>query len=212
MTRPLRRRARDFLARLNHATVPASQRMEREFTRFVEQPTRENYLAACQAALRISQALVQTVDLLAIEQLLGDRKFAAARASLENLPPTAALSPRVHLLAAELAEATGDGDDLELERFLFAVCVRGILATGDGSQQSPYIVCQAADEHEVLHALQLQAVSQAIKPRGARMLDVVKCAGGRSVWFDLTAAMPVRRTRRSVVSRPKTREIGRVVR
>jgi hypothetical protein len=210
MARQLRRRAHGFLATLKHATVPASQRMEREFTRFVEQPTGKNYLAARNAVMRVSRTLVQTTDLLEIAQLLGDRQFAAARARLDNLPPAAALSPRVHLLAADLAEATGDSADMELEHFLFIVCVRGVLATGDGSERSPYSVCQAADEHDVLHALQLQPVSQAIVPRGARTFDVVQCAEARSVWFDLTVVIPARKARRQVVSRPTARKVGRV--
>ena len=157
--------------------------------------------------MRVSRELVQTADLLEVARLLEDKQFAKARTCLESLPAAAALSPRVHLLAAQLAEAIGDRDDLELERFLFSVCVRGILATGEGSESSPYLVCQAADEHDLLEALRLKPVAQAIMPRGAQTLDVVKCAGAKSVWFDVTAVMPPRKVRRRAIARPSTRKV-----
>ena len=175
--------------------------MEREFTRFVEQPTRKNYLAARDAVLRVSPSLVQTADLVKIGRLLDEGNFIEARERLDALPPSAALSPRVHFLAAEAAEALSDLENFELERFLFVVCIRALMATGDGSRRAPYSVCHATDEYDLLESLGMEPTTQSLVASGAATYEMVECASGKRMWFDVTGLMPVRKIRRHVAAR-----------
>lgn len=176
--------------------------MEREFTRLVEQPTRKNYLAARAAVLRVSPQLVQTAELVEIGRLLDEGETAAAIDLLQALAPAAALSPRVHFLSAEAAAALGDKEDCALERFLFVVCIRALLATGDGSEKAPYQVCNATDAADLLESLGVEPLRQSLVSQGARAFDVFDCAPDRQLWFDVTGVMPPRQMRRTV-ARPR---------
>src|SRR5687768_15970715 len=115
--------------------------MDREFIRFVEQPAADSYLEAREAMLKSGAATVDAGDVLELGQLLDAADYDRLLTRVEGLPASAALSPRVHFFAAEAAAGAGDDDRAELERFLFVVCLKGILSTGDGSAEHPYVIC-----------------------------------------------------------------------
>lgn len=170
--------------------------MEREFTRFVEEPSQRNYFAACAAALRLSPRLVAATELLEIERLLLTHDFSAAVERLEALPPSAAFSPRVHQLAAQLALATHDAENIELERFLFVVCLKALLATGSGTEDSPYRVLHVTDQQDVLVSLGIEARKHTLVAHGALALEVVDDEAGNQIWFNVTGLLPPRQIRR----------------
>ena len=190
--------------------------MEREFIRFVEQPTADSYLEARDAMLQIEPATLTAGDLLELGRLLAAGQHDKLLSRTESLPASAALSPRVHYFAAEAATAVGDLERAELERFLFVVCLQGILATGDGTQQRPYAVCHLSDENDVLEALEKTPAGQTLAQLEDAVCDVIDCHDDSQVWFDVTAfcGMPERnrrlRTRR--VSRSRPREVSRTPR
>jgi hypothetical protein len=160
--------------------------MQRRFTQFVESPTRENYLAVRDAVLRRTPLPIQAADLAELVRLLDAEAHQEVLERMELLPASKVLSPRVHFLTAEAAEALGDAKTGEVERFLFVLCLRGLLATGDGTQSAPYAVCHASDEHDLLDVLGCEIAAQALVERAGRLLDVVTCSDGRQVWFDAT--------------------------
>jgi len=182
--------------------------MERELTRFLEEPTQRNYFAARAAALRISPRLVALTDMHEIEQLVLAADLTRALDRLESLPPAAALSPRVHFLAAQIADEMHDVAGVELERFLFVVCLQALLATGDGSETSPYKILQTTDQQDVLTSLHATAVKHTLLPRGAMTLEVAVDAAGRQIWFDVTGLMPARKIRRRVAPRASRRKLA----
>jgi len=190
--------------------------MERRFTQFVESPTRENYLAARDAVLRRTPLPIQAADLAELMRLLDAEAHAEVLERMELLPASKVLSPRVHFLTAEAAEALGDAATGEVERFLFVLCLQGLLATGDGTETSPYSVCHASDEHDLLDCLGCEIAAQALVERDGRLLDVVTCSDGRQVWFDATAlfqrpkAGPARRRRKKGTA-VKGRKVRRIV-
>lgn len=163
--------------------------MQREFARFVEQPTRTSYLAARDALLAESPLPVDATDLAHLVAMLDAGDYEEAIARLELLPPSAAISPRVHFLAAEAAEATGDDETVELERYLFVICVQAMLATGSGTQAAPYQVCHPSDEYDLLEVLELSPAAQRLEEHDGAMYDVLLCTTGREVWFDLSHRM-----------------------
>lgn len=190
--------------------------MERRFTQFVESPTRENYLAVREAVLRRTPLPIQAADLAELVRLLDAEAHREVLERMELLPASKVLSPRVHFLTAEAAEALGDAQTGEVERFLFVLCLRGLLATGDGTAAAPYAVCHASDEHDLLEVLGCEIAAQALVERDGRLLDVVTCSDGRQVWFDATElfqrpkAGPAKRRRRkgTAASRRKARRIA----
>ena len=164
--------------------------MERQLTAFVERPSRQTYLSVRDAVLRAAPLPLAATDLADLERLLESGAAQEAIDRLDALPPSKVLSPRVHLLAAEAAEAVGDLENGEVERFLFVLCLQGLLATGDGTPGDPYLVCHATDEYDVLEALDLQPAGQKLVEHHGRLCDVLLCTNGREVWFDASPMVP----------------------
>ena len=140
--------------------------------------------------MRATPLPMHATDLADLERLLDDESYQEVLDRIDALPASKALSPRVHFLAAEAAEALGDLETGEVERFLFVLCLRGLLATGDGSQTAPYVVCHATDEHDILEALAHEPAGQSLIADSSRMLDVVTCTDGRQFCFDVSAIFP----------------------
>ena len=164
--------------------------MQRELKSLAIAPSRNTFLAAFEAFSRSSRPLGPAdVSLLEMIALTGDHS--AFTETLRMLPPLVALSPAVHALALESARKAGDEEDAELEAFLLEVCLAGILATGDGSAESPYLVACTADERHVCHALGLEPGPQALVNDSGRTLDVVQCLDGTDVWFDVSPQVPL---------------------
>lgn len=155
--------------------------MERLFQAFIEQPLAKNLLALRKALIADSSDSVAPADLRKLQRWIGSGNSPAAILAAERLPDTAALSPRVHFLMAQAALLTGDRDSLEMEQMLFQASLKGILATGDGSYASPYLICQPSDEYDVLLTLgyspvrQVCAVEHVGEPGNHSTLDKVIC-------------------------------------
>ncbi|ADB17700.1 hypothetical protein Psta_3035 [Pirellula staleyi DSM 6068] len=186
--------------------------MQREFARFVEEPTRANYLAARAALLAKSPIPVDATDLAHLGAMLDAGEYDEALARLELLPPSAAISPRVHFLAAEAAEATGDDENVELERYLFVICLQAMLATGSGTSAEPYQVCHPSDEYDLLEVLELTPAAQRLEEYEGRLFDVLLCTTGREVWFDMSHRLGLPGSKKRMTTPPRRRARVRVVR
>jgi hypothetical protein len=159
--------------------------MKKAFATFVAEPTGEHYLVARDAALKISRTNVSSRDFSRLTQLADSQLFADLMHAIEDLPPSAQLSPRAHYLAWMAAEQMRDDEEAELERYLFAACIRGILETGCGSPEAPYRITHVSDEYDVLLALGRESVSQRLIERDGRAFDVLRCDDGQELWFEL---------------------------
>jgi hypothetical protein len=171
--------------------------MQSQIAAFVEQPGKKTFLAARDAVLAQSPLRLLAAELAELDRLLDQGEHQALLDRLDALPPSKILSPRVHFLAAEAADALGQADDVELERSLFVLTLQGLLATGDGTPANPYVVCHPTDEYDVLAALGVDAAGQSLVEREGRFCDVLLCCDGREVWFETTIS--------AVRSRPKRR-------
>jgi len=168
--------------------------MQDELQAFLETPTARTYrqvrevlleevAATCSAETLSASVLVELAELAAADQ------FYAVLERIDELQPAWALSPRVHYLAAVAADEVGDAEGAELERFIFQSCLDGILATGDGTAQSPYLITYSSDVHDVLLALGLEPRSQTLVEQHGLLCDVVRCTDDEEVWFELTGVL-----------------------
>jgi hypothetical protein len=178
--------------------------MQRQIAAFVEQPSRKTFLAARDAVLRESPLPLIAAQFVELDRMLDQEQYQDVLDRLDALPPAKVLSPRVHFLAAEAADALGHAADRELERCLFVVTLKGLLATGDGTSANPYLICNSSDEHDILEALGCEASQHSIVENAGRMCEVVACSDGREVWFDVTEVLATPKlTRRSCAVRRK---------
>lgn len=164
--------------------------MQDELQAFLEAPSARTYRCVREALLdEVASASSDALSLTALvelTELAAAGEFAAVLARAEELSLAWALSPRVHYLAAVAAEELGDAETAELERFTFQACLEGILATGHGTAESPYLITYVSDEYDVAVALGLEPRSQALVEQPGCLCDVVKCLDGEELWFELT--------------------------
>ncbi len=168
--------------------------MYQEFARFLELPGRATFLAARAVWLQQKVTLLTPADLQAAAELLSAGDAQAVINLVHSWKSRAAFSPRAHYLAGEAHAQLAQWEEAESERLAFSACLQGILATGDGSSRKPYVISQIPDEYDVLKLLGLVCVKQRLVQRGRRACDVLTCADGSSVWFNISDLLAVPQT------------------
>lgn len=186
--------------------------MQDDLQTFFEHPSSRNYRRARHAILRDGDGRADEADLHELARLCEQGFFVAACEHAAAMMPAWALSPRVHFLAALAAEQRDDSEDVELERFMLAGCLEGLLDTGDGTSRHPYLVSHLADEKDILASLDLHAQVQTLVELGSRRCDVVQCRDGSEIWFDVSAIIKPTRSGKSRPKRSPVLSSGKVAR
>jgi len=162
--------------------------MKEQFIRFMGSPSCETYLAVREALLALPDYKPYSDELNSIARLLEAGSVAFVQEKISESFPNLLLSPRAHLYLGLAAEKLNDEHSAGMERFIAATCVEGILATGDGSKEQPYLVCRSTDEYDVLQYLGKEFRGQSLVDDGDRQFDVMQSDDGSEIWFDITAA------------------------
>jgi len=184
----LKRAVRSFLAAtvVAAAVISLAGEARELFAAFLEKPGKETYLAVFKAVTEAKSYDPYSTDLDDAWGLVREQKFRDAQEKLDKAMPNLLLSPRAHTLAAMAAEGLGEAEKGKAERDAAAKCVQGMLATGDGSADKPYLVTRVSDEYDLLRHLKRAKTSQGLKHKGDKAFDVMQCADGSEVWFDIT--------------------------
>jgi hypothetical protein len=162
--------------------------VNRAFEAFVKAPTKENFLRAYQATTTAENYNPYSTELDDIRGLVEEHKFAEAQARLKKAMPGQLLSPRAHFLASQVAGGLGDATTAKEETSLGKKCLEGILSTGNGGAEKPYLVTQVSDEYDVLRQLRKFSRQQAVLNENGKVLDRIQCSDGTELWFDVTTA------------------------
>ena len=160
--------------------------MKNLFFEFLQTPDREKFLAVREAVASSETYCPYSNELTQADQCIDQGKFEEARLLVGDAMANLLLSPAAHLTLAIIAKKLGDAKGAEMEGFIAATCVQGILATGDGSRDSPYFVLRTSDEYDVIGYLGKKPKSQALTGDGDRHFDLIHCEDGSELWFDIT--------------------------
>ncbi|MGY8769715.1 MAG: hypothetical protein ACKVH8_14955 [Pirellulales bacterium] len=98
-------------------------------------------------------------------------------------------SPSLHFFAAMAAEKMGQYSEAETEAFLVESMFQGLLSTGDGTLENPYLITQLTDELDILSFKNLEKISQRLIGTAAGTIDAVTCDDHSTVHFDLSIIM-----------------------
>lgn len=162
--------------------------MKQQFFEFIESPSLETYLAIRELVLSDASYNPYSEDLNDLFDRLEAGDYVQVQQGISGGMPNLLLSPRAHMLAAIAAENTGELKGAEVERYIATACVKGILSTGDGSFESPYLVVRTSDEYDVLQFLDLQPQMQSLQSHGLKHYDVIVTTAGREICFDISDA------------------------
>ena len=170
--------------------------MADEISDFLTAPNGENFLRL-RALIEDSPGYDVVSDgAERLATLVAAEEYGQAADLAADLMPNWLLSARVHHLAALAAEKLGDEETAARERYLSRACIRGLLLAGEGTRERPYPVLHVSDEYDLLDALSKQPSSQRIDNQGDGPCDVVTCADGSEVWFDVAAGFQNRAANR----------------
>ena len=162
--------------------------MQHEFVAMLDAPSRETYLACYAQLIAAPGYSPYSSEYHSAHQMYEQGEYEQAKALLFGAMYHLALSPRVHWLLSSIARQLGDERAAEMEGSIAIACLTAILASGEGTQISPYLVARTSDEHDVLHFLNKQLEEQGLINEGDRHLDRIRCADGTELWFDITDA------------------------
>ncbi len=162
--------------------------MDHLFVGYLQDPTPGNFLALRQALLETPGFDPYSRDLARADHFFSANQFDAAEQELrQRMRPSHILSAGTHLKLALVYQRLGRQEEMERERAIAIRCAEGVLSTGDGSPERPYLVTRTSDEYDVLAMRRLTFASQALRQdEGARRLDVVRTQEGPELCFDIT--------------------------
>lgn len=170
------------------ASPLAQMDVDQLFASFMESRNDETFLALRQQIIASDAYQPYSDEFTTAEQLIDLYSLDEAREALEDTMPNLLLSPRAHRLLAEIDLEAGDVQSADRERMMAAACVEGVLATGDGSEQQPYLILRTSDEYDVLAHLGKRSEMQSLVLKEEKHLDLITCSDGSEVWFDITDA------------------------
>ena len=181
----------------NNAPIPAapsatgevSKGMADLYRRFLTEPSADRFQEAFAAFALPAKSAIPS--LLELDQAFSEGRFDTVRTLVQLWSRYFALSVHFHRLAALAALELGEVDDAELERFITDACLQGVLCSGNGSADRPYLIAHRADAQEVLSHLKLTTLRQSCVENQGELCDVfdVKVAKGeQEVWFSVYSA------------------------
>lgn len=181
------------------------------YRQFLVEPSADRYHAALTAFA--SEADDAIPSLLALEQAFYEGRYETVGTLGRQWQRHFALSPRFHRLVSLASLELGDQTDAEVERFAASACLEGILNSGNGSSEAPYLLSHGVDAQEVLAKLGYTILHQSVVEQKGKLCDVFEVAGDlnepNQVWFELCSVAvrnpPARR--RMTRSRPEAARV-----
>jgi hypothetical protein len=156
------------------------------FDRYLSEPSAENYMHL-RAAVAISSDYEPYTNYK--EQAYGlmeAGKFAEAVEYLIACMPNWFLNPGIHFLLSFIYHKLDQAEPSQAEMSMAMLFLEGILLTGDGSDEQPYLVLHTADEDDVLLHLNKEPKNQSLVEQRGKYFDRQLCADGSEVWFDVS--------------------------
>ncbi len=130
--------------------------------------------------------------------LLESGEFEEAKNHLISMMPSYFLNPGIHKYTAYALQKLGAETSARFEYSLAALFLRGILSTGDGSKERPYLVLYIEDEYDVLGDMKKKLRKQALVKIEGRYCDCLDCEDGSQIWFDITTPFAHEAARRGI--------------
>lgn len=156
------------------------------FQTFLDDPTLENYLKLRTLVLDDRTYSASAAEYNDVKMLMECGRFNDARVWLRRLGPGRLLSPKAHELAAIVGRYLGDNEGARRESLTYHRCIEGILGTGDGTREHPYLLTHAGDQFDLLDYLERKIGRQSVVQDQGRTLEHVECQDGSELWFDLS--------------------------
>ena len=158
---------------------------------FLRERTLDRYLAARDAMMVSRHYDPKSTVLPDIYRQLGRGLHHQVLALATKAMGNWLLNPGIHFVVSQAFRELGDEERADHEVETGRALLSGLLMTGDGTPEHPYIVLRTADEYDVLASMGLRCRAHQVAYRNGRAFDALACDDGRDVWFDVSAAAGV---------------------
>ena len=162
--------------------------MKDEFLKFLRDPNPASFLTVRKGIVEHPNYKPYSEELEELEEFIDAEDYDAVLALSPTMLPNLMLSPRLHLMLAYTHRRLGDTQSADMESAVARACVEGILMTGRGTKQEPWLVTRTSDEYDVLMFIDRKMETQALVHDGDRVLDCLTGEDGKESWFDITDA------------------------
>ncbi len=162
--------------------------MLEEFIKFIQTPNRNNYLACHKKIVSSDEYEPYSEEVDNAGRLYEQQKVEKAIEILKTAMGNLMLSSSAHQLLSFLFHKLGDKESAEFEWMAGQACILGILSTGDGSENNPYVVVRTSDEYDVIKHFEKESAHQSLIQNGNKHLDLIKCTDGSEYYFDISSA------------------------
>jgi hypothetical protein len=162
------------------------------FEQFVRVPTLDRFQKLQQALFACDDYHPWSHDLRNLEQLLVQREFVSVMQCADEQLRLWQLSPRFHFVVGQAAVELGDPGRVEWEKRASRACLRQLLATGDGTSDSPYQITYPSDEYDILAALGVESRCQQLVQAADGPCDVLTLHDGTDLWFDVSPMFAIK--------------------
>jgi hypothetical protein len=156
------------------------------FGAFVNGPTPEAFLLLRTLVTNLPTYKPYADEMPRLERLYENGQFEEVRAAADQIMANYLLTPRIHLIAGLAAARVGDHDSEQSEAAAFRACIKGILSTGDGIEDRPYLITHVTEEYDILDRLNKRPSLQALVKSNSGYCDKLTCEDGTAIWFDVT--------------------------
>jgi hypothetical protein len=164
--------------------------MDDPFIKFLQDPSRENFLAIRDIVIEHPDWQPYGTGLEELSKLLDEENWDEFIEGGRKLVPDYLLSPSFHMMRSFALNKLEDEESADMEAAMAMMCIQGIKSTGDGTQDSPWLVTRTLDEYDVLRQLSKEPGGQAlIEGEDGRRLDRIECTDGSEYFFDVTDCM-----------------------
>jgi hypothetical protein len=175
-----------------------SERVSEYLESFLQDPTFETFMPLRDAVIGSPEYDPYDHYQSEAHELLGKGEFEKVAEYLLSKMPGWVLNPGIHKLLSFALHKLGDAERARLEFLLAKAFLNGILLTGDGSEEYPYLVTCVTDEYDVLEHLGKSLKQQSLVEKEDGRYDCLDCEDGSQIWFDVS--VPLARFEREIKS------------
>lgn len=161
--------------------------IDESFMRYVAEPSADLLLSLRQQIFARADYLPYSPIWQQLDQMVSQGQFTQLLDVAPTLKDWAFLSPRWHFWQGVAALETGDAAEAGYRRQVMQACLKGLLESGDGTDDQPYLVTYPTDAYDLLRVLGEVSESQELMERpDGRWCDVMTAASGEQYWFDVS--------------------------
>ncbi len=158
------------------------------FGAYLKQGTLESFLAAREVLLSLPSYDPWSTELAEFDRLLEREDWGGIHRTALGVLDNWMLTPYLHECLALAHRRLGDESLCALEAELAAACARGILMTGDGTAERPYLIVRPDDAYGAMLFDGKEWTYEREVSRAGRTLRALTDADGTEHWFELARA------------------------